>query len=110
MEAILEVRTMVRGEKTSVLFGTASRKIDDKNAIFLSEKQVQRATGLNSNYDVLKGSKIDVTFYKEGEELINGEKATKADSIVKSFVIEKSDKLVEMASAAGFGMSYGSAK
>jgi hypothetical protein len=109
MEAITGVRTMVRGEKTSVLFGTASHELG-KSAIFLSEKQVQRATGLSGNYGVLKGSNISVEYYKKGEELINGNKAENDDSIVKSFTIELSEKLTDVASAAAFGMNFTSGK
>jgi hypothetical protein len=105
MEAITGVRVMVRGEKTSVLFGTASHELG-KNAIFLSEKQVQRATGLASNYGVLKGSQITVDYYKKGEELINGSKAENDGVIVKSFTIELSDKLNDFASAAALGMNF----
>lgn len=101
MKTITRVRTSVKEDRTLAIFNVEGS--DDP--IFLTSKQVNAATGLDRNFSILKGSKLDVTFYAEGDELVGGGKCTKDNTIVKEFEFELSDRMSNIAAAASFGAS-----
>ena len=98
---ITSIRTSVKEDRTLAII----RVEGQEKPIFLTAKQVEAATGLSRNFSVLKGSDINVTYYKVDEELRNGEKCTKENTIIKEFDIELTDRLSNIATASAFGAS-----
>jgi len=101
METITNVRTSVKKDKVLAVIRTEG----SETPIFLTDKQIASATGLKSNYSILKGSKIDVEYYNEGEELVDGNKCTAGGKLVKEFEFELSDQLNKLAGAGAFGVA-----
>lgn len=101
MAKIISVRTSVKEDRTLAVIRVEGKE----NPIFLTAKQVEAATGLSRNFSVLKGSDINVEFYKENDELVGGGKCTKADTLVKEFDIELAASVNNIATAAAFGAS-----
>lgn len=91
------VRTYTKGQ------GEAAKKmVCINNEIHLSQKQLD---GLGYSVPhALIGGKIEAEYYAEGEKLLNGDKCTKADTIVKDFQIEDNEKLNNMRLMAAAGL------
>lgn len=98
---ITNVRTSVKEDKVLAIIRVEGRE----NPIFLTSKQVEAATGLSRNFSVLKGSDINVEFYKKGDKLNNGAECTTDDTIVKEYDIELAQGINNIATAAAFGAS-----
>ena len=101
MNKITNVRTSVKEDRTLAIISVEG----SETPIFLTSKQVASATGLDRNFSILKGSKINVTFYKKGEKMLNDRECTADDKIVKEFDFELADRLNDIASASAFGAS-----
>lgn len=101
MKKIISVRTAVKEDKVLGIFQLEGVE----KPIFLTDKQVHSATGLKTNFSILKGSMLDVTYYAVGDKLANGAECTKADTLVKEFSFELSEKTGNIAAAAAFGAS-----
>lgn len=94
---ITSVRTYTKGEGES-----AKQLVCINNNIHISQKQLN---GLGyKNPKALIGSEISVVFYKEGEEMFNKQKCSKADTIVKSFEITDSAEDLRYAKLANAGV------
>lgn len=100
MVKIQKVRVSVKEDRTLVIFQLEGAE----KPIFLTGKQVTAGTGLLSNFHVLRGSTLEVEFYKKDEEMLNG-KCTKDETIIKEFTFELTEKLSNIAGAAAFGAS-----
>lgn len=104
-QAINKVRTSNRPNPATGELRTIVRfELGDGSQVFLSNKQIFAATGIERGFDVLKGSKLAVSFYKQGEELISGAHCTKDNVIVKEFEFELTNHLTNIKTAAAFGM------
>ena len=57
-----------------------------------------------TNAQALIGNKVNVDFYAKDEEMFNGAKCTKDDTIVKSFEVEASTQDIALAKAVNAGM------
>lgn len=91
---VTSVRTyMSKSEKAMVCIN---------GSIHVSQKQLD---GLGYRHAVaLQGETINVEFYAEGENMINGQQCTKADTILKSFSVSISENDLKLAKAANFGL------
>ena len=98
---ITSVRTSVKEDKVLAIIRVEGKE----QPIFLTAKQIEAATGLSRNFSVLKGSDINVEYYAEGDELANGTKCTKANTLVKEYDIELAASVNNIATAAAFGAS-----
>lgn len=98
----VRVRTVntAAGQSVRAMFELA----DGKTA-WLTDKQITISTGLHSGFDVLKGSKLAVSFWKAGETMSTGVVCTKDDTIVQEWEFELSDMLTKMKTGAAFGMN-----
>lgn len=95
-ETINTVTTWTKDGKTKVIF-------NDK--YFITEGWVTKLTGMKRLYNLLKGSKIAVTFYAINEDFGTTEEpkiCTKENTIVKSVEFELVGVLAEMAFKAAF--------
>lgn len=101
MSKIKSVRTSVKEDKVLAVISIEGRE----TPIFLTSKQISAATGISKNFSVLKGSDIEVSFYKIDDELSNGQKCTKDDTIIKEYSIELHQDLAKIAMAASLGAS-----
>ena len=101
MKKITSVKTAVKEDK---VLGVFTLEGSDK-AIFLTDKQIYSATGLKNNFSILKGSSLEVSYYAVGDKLANGSECTKADTLIKDFSFELSEKIGNIAAAAAFGAS-----
>jgi hypothetical protein len=101
MKKITSVRTSVKEDKVlAVIFLENVEK-----PVFLTSKQVHAATGLNNNFSILKGSSLDVVYYKKGDKLVNGGECSDDNTLVKEYAFELSDTTAKIATAAAFGAS-----
>ncbi len=94
-QVIKTVRTFIKGEDKAM--------VCINNTIYLSQKQVS-AIGYK-NPKALIGSSISVEYYKVGEELVNGAKCTKADTIIKDFSVEDTAEDIKFAKMANAGVT-----
>lgn len=101
MKKISSVRTSVKEDKVLGVFQLEGVT----NPVFLTGKQIEAATGLKNNFSILKGSSLDIVYYKKGEKLINDTECTADDKIVKEFSFELSEGTMKIATAAAFGAS-----
>ena len=101
MKKISSVRTSVKEDRVLAII----RVEGSDNPIFLSAKQIKSATGLSSNFSILKGSSISATFYKKGEKMFSGGECTEDGKIVREFEFELAEKTANIAAAAAFGAS-----
>lgn len=102
MLKISKVRTKVRDGKPPLIILIVEGR---EEPVFLTGKQVRAATGISGNFTALVGCKIDVTFYKEGDEMAGGAKYEGSDEkIVKEFEITLKPSLKDMSDAAAVGL------
>lgn len=100
MELITKVSTFTKDNKTKIIFNETH---------FIPVAYVAKLTGLNSMYNLLIGSSIEVDYYSTGDTIREATDATAAmtctkdNTIVKEARIELSDKLQSFALAAAFG-------
>lgn len=101
MKKIVNVRTSVKEDKVLGVFQLEGQT----NPVFLTDKQVFAATGLRNNFSILKGSSLDIIYYKTGDKLANGQECTKDDTLVKEYSFDLAEKTANIAAAAAFGAS-----
>jgi len=101
MKKIVSVKTKVTEEKTLIILALEGQE----NPVFLTNRQVTAGTDLRGNFGVLKGSKLEVTYYKKGDKMNSGTECSADDKIVKEFTFELSEKLNNIGAASAFGAS-----
>lgn len=101
MPKIISVRTSVKEDKVLGVFQLEGQE----KPVFLTDKQVAAATGLNHNFSILKGSTLDVVYYKKGDKLVNGTEVTDDNKIIKEFSFDLAERTANIATAAAFGAS-----
>jgi len=73
--------------------------------VFLTQSQVQSATGFASNFQSLVGEALTVEFYAKDAKLpLTDAPCTKDGTIVKEFTFEMSETTSKISKAAALGM------
>lgn len=101
MKKIVSIKTSVKEDKVLAVITLEGQE----NPVFLTDKQVAAATGLKNNFSILKGSSLDVVYYKKGDKLLNGTECSDDNKLVKEFSFDLSDSTLKIATAAAFGAS-----
>ena len=105
MALITSIRTKVREDNSVLAIIRTEGMANDAAPIFLTSKQIAAACGLSTNFSLLKGADLNVTFYKKGDKLVSGAEVTDEGKIVKEFDLELPAKLQGIQAAAAFGAS-----
>ena len=101
MPLIKQVRISTRDEKT--LISMKVEGVDER--VYFTPAQIKANTGLDTAFHVLKGSDIELEWYKKGDTLVNGNEVTDDNKIVKEFSIEPSALLSQMQMMGAFGVA-----
>ncbi len=88
----MKIKNVKTFDKKGKTYLTIELEGHDKS-VFINKKQVEKQTGLTSNFALLKGSDLQFEYYKAGEYTANNQKVREDDKLIKNFKITFSKEL-----------------